>query len=779
MNEQYNYRAGFGQLPAVTGGHQVAVYNPYTLPDRSSEDLDLRRAWHVIRRYRWLILSIIAVAVVTILTVTLMMRPVYRATAVIELKPNPTVIGLDASGNNRRDAQSFRNTQRNILRSEAVTQRVIEKMELAKDPELKGELRQFGLGEAVRTVKWAVKRLIGAVNDDWLPSSVAKDDESGDAAGEDPVTSRAREERALLKRYMDKLVIRQVQGSDLLQVSFDSFSADTAAAVANAHTREYIRFIDERRFSSTSSAKKYLQEQIEEAEAAVESSEKALTDFAREHNIVDVEDRSNVMQKRFEDLSEALTKTRQERIIAGVEYKQAQQQTDDVESLPAVLGNSMISSLRAQYADLRAEYQEMAEVFKDSYPKMQQLKSKMEDIRATLREESQKLILGLEKRYEQLEEEEQQLAQQLETQRTKLLDLKERAISYNILKREWEANRELYTGLLGRQKDFSVASGLEFNDASILDHAVVPTSSHEPDIAKNVVMAGVFGLAGGVAIAFLLAFLENTFTTREELEQALGMPLMGIVPNIGPKKEEGSLVPTSLISAYQPANAIAESIRSIRTGVLFSRPEHVPKKILITSTLSGEGKSTIALNLSLILAQGGSSVVIVDADLRRPVVGKWLNISSSVGLADYLNGQDVDIVYPTSFENLSAVPAGGECTNPTDLLASLRMRDYLNTLSERFDFVILDGPPCLGVADSMLLSVKVDGTLLIVKAKSTERHVVAETVNRLRMVNAPLIGSILNCVDLEQPEYGYYGTYYGYGGEAKQDGTLQRRDETV
>lgn len=776
MNEQYHYRPNLGQLPAVTGGHQVAVYNPYTLPDRSNEDLDLRRAWHVIRRYRWLILSIIAVAVITILTITLMMRPVYRATAVIELKPNPTVIGLDASGVNQRDARSFRNTQKNILRSEAVTQRVIQKMELTEDPEFTGELRQFGMGEAVRTVKRVIKDLVVTVKDDWFPSSVAEDDESGDAV-EEVATSRAREERALLKRYMDKLSIGQVQASDLLEVSFDSFSPKTAASVANAHTREYIRFIDERRFNSTSSAKKYLQQQIEEAEAAVETSEKALTDFAREHNIVDVEDRSNVMQKRFEDLSNALTNTRQERIIAGVEYKQAQQQTD-VESLPAVLDNPMISGLRAEYADLRAEYQEMAEVFKDSYPKMQQLKSKMEDIRATLREESETLILGLKKRYEQLEEEEQQLAQQLETERTQLLDLKERAISYNILKREWEANRELYTGLLGRQKDFSVASGLEFDHASILDNAVVPTSKHKPDITRNVVMAGVFGLAGGVAIAFLLAFLENTFTTREELEQALGIPLMGIVPNISPK-EEGSLVPTSLISAYQPANAIAESIRSIRTGVLFSRPEHVPKKILITSTLSGEGKSTIALNLSLILAQGGSSVVIVDADLRRPVIGKWLNISSNAGLADYLNGQDVDVVYATSFENLSAVPAGGECTNPTDLLASLRMRDYLHTLSERFDFVILDGPPCLGVADSMLLSVKVDGTLLIVKAKSTERHIVAETVNRLRMVNAPLIGSILNSVDLEQPEYGYYGTYYGYGGQAKQDGALQRRDETV
>lgn len=793
MNEQSAgglYRQSFdtGYLPAPAHGRQVAVYNPYTLPDRDSDQLDLRRIWHIIKRYRWLIISVVAVSVITTVILTMMMRPVYRATVLVELKPNSPVLSFESDRGSRRDAREFRNTQANILQSEAVNKRVVQNMELYKEPEFTGELKQRGLAAGVRFLKQSVSGLTTAMANTLSLSDAAGGASTDTAAGsskqaaglsappsigsgdpasgaeeqapESEITRENRSERAILSRYASKLEVEQVQDSDLLRVSFDSFSPKMAADLANVHTEEYIRFIDERRFNSTSSAKAYLQGQIEQAEKGLESSEKTLHEFAREHDIVDVEDRGNVIQGRFEDLSRALTETRQNRIIAEVEFRQAQE--SDVESLPSVLASDIIRNLRQQYADLRGQYQEMSQIYKDNYPRMQQLKSRMEDVKATLEEESVKLVMSLRMKYEQLRDHETSLAEQLEDQKIQLLDLKERAISYNILKREWEANRALYSGLLERQKDFSVASGLEFNDASIVDRAQVPTSKYKPDTVKNASMAGVFGLISGMGLAFLLAFMDTTFKSREELEQALNIPFLGIVPKLKSRKEDRD-VPTALISAYQPANAVAEAIRSIRTGVLFSRPEHVPKKILVTSTTSGEGKSTIALNFAVILAQSGSRVLIIDADLRKPVISRWLNVRPAYGLSDYLSGKDVDIVNATSFENLCVIAAGSPTARPTDLLGSLRMRDFLETVSEQFDFVIVDGPPCLGVADSMLLSTKVDGSLLVVKASSTEKHVVAETVNRLRMVNAPLIGSILNLVDLDTPEYSYYGKYYGYG----------------
>jgi capsular exopolysaccharide synthesis family protein len=192
----------------------------------------------------------------------------------------------------------------------------------------------------------------------------------------------------------------------------------------------------------------------------------------------------------------------------------------------------------------------------------------------------------------------------------------------------------------------------------------------------------------------------------------------------------------------------------------------VPKKILVTSTASGEGKTTVAINLALVLAQNGSSVLIMDADLRRPAVSNLLGVQDSTGIADYLRGKNREIIKSTSFKNLYCVPSGERCGNPTDLLGSTKMDNCLDKLSSRFDFVILDAPPCLGLADSMILSAKVDGVLVVVKAGSTERGAAEETIKRLRIINAPLIGSVLNWVDLQQPEYGYLRTYYACGENA-------------
>lgn len=765
MNGEAHESAGSGH-PAVSinGRKQVAVFDPYTVVQPESDGLDLHGLWCIIKRYRWLVISVFAVSTVSALILTMTMRPVYRATALVELKPNPAVITFDSVGRNLRDAIAFRNTQISILKSEAITTRVIEEMDLVEEPEFNGEVGQRGLGTAIRTVKGGISAAIKSVVAGVLLTGPAQDLEttSGSPPGVSFMTPEELKEREIIRRYQSKLDITQLQDSDLVHVSFESFNPRRAAELANAHSREYIRFIDERRFNSTSSAKKYLEEKIEEAEAELQASEKALTKFARHNNIVDVEDRGNVMQQAFENLSRSLTETRQNRIMAEFEYRQARQ--SDIETLPSVLANPMIQELRRRYADVRAEYQQMRPLYKDAYPRMKQLKARKEDLESTLKEEGEKLVAGLKKQYEQLMNQEQTLDDEIAKKRTELLDLKERAVSYTILKREWEANRELYVGLLEKQKDFSVASGMEFNDASIVDKAVTPTEKHSPNNLKNVSYAAVFGIVGGVGIAVLLTFLDSTFNTREELEEALGIPLMGFVPKI--READKPLVPLALVSAYQPDDVVAEAVRAIRTGVVFSRTGNIPKKILVTSAKRDEGKSTIASNLALILALSGSNVLLVDADLRNPVLSRWLNIDSGAGLAEYLNGMNGEVVVSTPFANLSAVSAGWKRAGTADLLASVRMHDYLETLSERFDFVIVDGPPCLGAADSMLLGPKMDGVLLVVKAAETERNVVCETVNRLRMVNAPLIGSVLNFVDLNQPEYFHYREQYGSGNES-------------
>jgi len=752
-------------LPMVANGqHQMAVYNPYTQPEWVDEEIDLRQLWRIISKYRWTIFAVFAVCVVTALVASMLMRPVYRAAALVEVKPDQRVVKFENLQQANLNDRDFLNTQINILRSESVSKVVIEQHELAGNPEFNGELGQRGLMAGIGAVKGAVKggiaEAFSAVADGFSGSDA--DSEGGASGSTDDLPPEVRFERALVSRYQSRLNIEEVRDSDLLRISFDSFDRRTAAELANAHTRAYIETSDRRRFNSTSSAKAFLQRQIEQAQADLEASEKRLTDFAREHNIVDVEDRSNIMETRLEVLNNALTETRRKRINAQVEYMQATE--GELESLPAVLEGELVRNLQEQHAELQSEYKEMGKIFKDSYPKMQQLKSKLTDIEETLNKESQKLVSGLKNRYEQLQAQEKELTAQVEVQQSKLLDLKDRSISYNILKREWEANRELYTGLLEKQKDVSVAAGMELNNISVVDEAAIPVGKHSPKTERNVAIAGVFGLMGGIGFAFLLAFLDNTFKTREDLEQALGLTFLGLVPKAGTDKRNPPKVPLPLIAQLDPMDPIAEAVRSIRTSVLFSRPHDVPKKLLLTSTTSGEGKSTIAVNFASVLAQNGARVLLMETDLRRPTIADWLDVERSPGLSEHLSGLDGDFVKATRYDNLYCVPAGGHAANPAELLGSPRMDDYLNSLGTHFDFIVIDGPPILGLADSMVLSTKVDGVMLMVKAGSTEKEAVQETVKRLRTINAPLIGSILNYVDFSQREYGYYQSYYyGYG----------------
>ena len=748
------YDPGGDRLPVPPTGRELTIYNPYLQAQLAEDEIDLRKLWRTISKYRWIIVAVFLVSVLTTLIANLLTQPVYRASALIEVQPSQRAVKFDNLQQANTWDPELLMTQTSILLSESVAAAVVDEMNLGDDPEFNGEFQQRGLAAGLSVVSGGIKSALAALTDALAPA------EPTDAGDMYTIPPEVLLRRYIVGVYQSKLSVDQVTNSDLLTVSFDSFSPRKAAAIANAHTKAYLRLGEQRRFDSTAGAKNFLEQQIEEAQAGLETSEKALTDFARQRNIVDVEDRNNVMATRLQELNQALTRTRQDRIVAEVAYRQAK--LGEIESLPAVLAGTLIKELREDYAAMEAEYQEKSRIFKKSYPKMQQIAAKKEDLKATLNRESQRLVTGLRNNYEQLLAQERQVARQVSMQQQEMLDLKDRAIQYNILKRGWEANKQLYAGLLDKQKDVRVAAGMEVNNISVIDDAEIPVAKNSPRIKLNVTVAGVFGLMAGLGIAFLLAFMDNSFRSGEDLENVLGIPFLGLVPHIAAGKSPLP-VPLHLLSDQDRLSAMAEAVRSIRTSILFSRPDNVPKRILVTSSTSGEGKTTIVSNLALVLAQNGSRVLILEADLRKPNIAKWLDVDQRPGLTEYLGGDRSSIVKATAIENIYCVPAGGHHANPAELIGSAAMEEYLNTLSKYFDFIIIDGPPVLGLADSLVLSSKVDGVVMMVKGGDTEREAVRESVKRLRTVNAPLVGTILNDIDLSQREYSYYqNNYYGY-----------------
>jgi succinoglycan biosynthesis transport protein ExoP len=748
MRDGNDRRGEVMHLPIVRPqeDHALTVYDPYLNPYTPDDEIDLREIWRTLVKYRWTIFTFLGVVLVTTAIATLLMRPVYKATSVVEVRPDSRgIVKFQNVEETNPQPREYIETQANILRSQSVARAVIDKLDLEKNPEIGGAREQRGFLNGI-------KQLFSVFGSDPPATDRLADRESRMSA---------------LTNFLDRLSVSAVRHSNLFQVSFESFDPELSARVANAVVTEYMRLNEDRRFNSTSGAKAFLEKEIKRVQAKLESSEKDLTEFARKYQVVDLEEKSNIVTTRLTELNTSLTQVQSDRIAAEALYEQAQQ--GNIDALPAVLDEEMIKNLKSEYTRLQGEYFKLSRIYKDAYPKLQQVKAEMQQAKASLDAETQKLIASLKVNYEQLTKKEKLLEQALEKQKAALLDLKDRSVQYNILKREWETNKQLYSGLLERMKEVGVAAGMELNNVSVIDKAAVPVRPDSPNLLLNASLAAVLGLMGGVGLAFLLAYLDNTVRTPEELERALRLASFGMVPKVDVKELPEGLS-LDLLSHQRRESELSEAFRSIRTSLMFSSPEGAPKTLLITSATASEGKSTSAINLALVLAQNNNRVLLVDGDLRKPRLHKVFSVPSSPGLSEHLVGEHHHAVHDTGVPNLALMAAGVLPPNPAELLSSSNMDVFLKAMGEMYDYVILDAPPILGLADAIIASTKVKGTVLVVSAGVVSKDALREAVKRMRGVRAPLVGGILNMVDINSSEYGYYNRYYySYkSGEQKQ-----------
>ena len=759
------YEGREDQLPMVGTHGQMALYDPARQDHLEEDAIDLQEILRVILKYRWMIALVVAIAVVTALGTSLLKRPVYKATALLEVKPpSGSMVRLQnvdtAGGTASWQLAEFHHTQKRILQSDSVSAAVIRDLGLEDDPELHGEIRQRGV---VRGLKQVIGMLSGGGDSEAQAVEQQRSGAANDATGNDAAEH-------LAGALQSRLTVSPVDGSFLFNVWFESFDPETAAQVVNAIAHEYIQQNNQRRFDSTTSAKKFLEKEIERVQARLETSEKELNDFARKHNLVDLEDRDNIVSTRLQTLNGQLAEVRGQRITAESRYRRAAQ-VDVTSALPDFLQNELISTLKSRYAELQTEYQRMAQTYKPAYPDMQQLQAEIQGVKANLDEAINRRVQSLQAEYEELASREQALQAAVEEQKDQLLALEDRAVQYNILKREVETNKELYTGLLERMKEVGVAAGLERTNISIIDEAGVPGAPYKPDITKNVSMAGAIGLMGGVGLAFLLAFLDNTVRTREDLERLVNSPCLGMVPKIKrlPESKLQAARQLDLSAAEKPDSSVSEAYRSIRTSLMFSRPDGPPKTILVTSAGPGEGKTTACVNLATVLAQNGSRVLLVDGDLRKPRLHKTFGVPGSPGLTEQTVENRVQQMHETGIEGVRLLPAGTVPPNPAELIGSAALHRFLKAAQTPYDHIIIDSPPVMGLADALIGSTIVDATLMVIGAGQISKQALREAYNRLFSVRAPVIGCVLNGVDMESSEYAYYTRYYYNYADTEQD----------
>ena len=358
--------------------------------------------------------------------------------------------------------------------------------------------------------------------------------------------------------------------------------------------------------------------------------------------------------------------------------------------------------------------------------------------------------------------------------------MSEKMVQYNILKREAEANKALYEGLLTKLKEAGISAGLKSSNIRIVDPAMIPTTPARPAKTRNISLAFLVGLVGGVGLALLREYLDNTVKTPDDVETLSRLPSLAVVPafeDTGKSNGRRRLLKSAsknghgtrieLVAQHLPKSQMAEAFRALRTALLLSQPDRAPQVILVTSALPREGKTTAAANLAVTLAQLGDKTVLVDADLRKPGIGRLLNLGTGkyAGLSSYLAGAsslDLVIVPHPSIPNLAAIPTGPLPPNPADLLSSHRLADALVELRTKYKFVVIDSPPIMAATDAVILSVQADGVLLVVRSGETPKAAFTRSRDLLVSVKSNLLGVVLNAVDAGAPDYYYSYRYYPY-----------------
>lgn len=721
------------------------------------EGFDLRRYWTIILRRKWTVFALVVASFVLALVVTYNTAPVYRSTLLMQIEPQTDQF-LEFQGNVSMGDPSldwkFYQTQYDLLKSRSLARRVIDQLglEAAAQRRLPTKSEPGFLTELKGSIRGLFNKTEAASGESDPPAVRAK-------------TNKPNLEGALVAN----LTVSPLPDSRLVSIHYDSTKPQEAAAVVNAVAENYINMTLERRYDASAYAKKFLEERIEQVRANLEDSERRLTAYAREREIVDFEDKLGSLLQTLNTMNQTLVGVEAQRIQAESQYSRSL----EGKGLAAhkVLESGTIQTLKAQKGALEVEYQEQLKVYKPGYPKMQQLQRQIAEIDQQINEEVASISDAVKTGYEAKVQEQASLQARVSEVKTEILDLQTRSTDFQALKREVDTNRELYDGLLQRMKEVGVVAGITTNNISIVDRGLVPESAYKPNLRKNLTVAIALGLIAGVLLAVLLEHMDDSVKTSEDIENHARIPVLGVVPMVPPKDHSVTKEEIPLLAAKAPKSPLAEAVRSLRTSLIFSTAESAPKIMHVTSPGPGEGKTTIATNVAITFALAGCKVLVVDADLRIPSIHGVFSLPNSLGLTNYLAGdaKPASIAQPTLVQRLYAVTSGPLPPNPVELLSSAKMLDLLSLASERFDYVVVDGPPVLGLADALVLAKVSEGTIFVVDAGRTRFSELEGAVKRLRAAKARILGAVLDRYGRKGHGYGYgygynYDYHYTYGG---------------
>lgn len=682
-------------------------------------------------------------------------EPTYRASLSVLVEPRPT---QPVQTQNVYDpgigTDEYFGTQYQILRSRSLASKVIDKLDLLTYPEFVGE-------EETSSYQTLYQRLGDLIDvSRWLPFLPAPEETPVEATDPEELRDKA------IKRFRRALSVEPKHGSQIIDVHFESSSPQIAAIIANAVGEAYIESGLERRLDAAERASSWLTNTLSELREDLQQSESSLQQYRERQGLVDAGGMRRLLEEEVAETSQRLREARRQRSQLSNTYWRIQQAGNDpgrLEDISTILLDPLVQSAQEDVLEARSTLRQARERYGSRHPELSSARAEMENAEASYHNQLRIAAEGVRAEFEIARQNERSLEQSLEEAKVQLRELDRQSHQASMIQRDVETNRELYDMFLTRFRETDTVGEYEPINARIIDAATAPREPHTPRKLRIIMLGGIAGLFLGLILAVARHLLDEGIRAVEDMEQLSGLPVLGILPEVS-----GALGRRINLPQYfskNPRKPYSEGVRSIRANIQLNDLDHSLKRLLVTSSMPGEGKTSLAGCLALALGKL-EKVILVEADLRAPTLGSVFEVPKEhPGLIEVLMGHNTleEALFQTDEPGVRVLRVKKPPKNPSEIVASQAFTRLLEQLAELIDRVIVDSPPCQAASDAAVLARNSDAVLFVLQSESTNRRAVKAAFKQLRQVEAPVIGSIINQVDVRKNSDYYGGYYYAYG----------------
>jgi capsular exopolysaccharide synthesis family protein len=722
------------------------------------KEIHLRDYLRIIIKRKGSILTFFVLTMLIVIIATFTATPLYLAGTKVMIERN-TAGSLTTSSTYSPYDPEFIETQNQLIMSTAVIEKAIENLNPEKIYDT--------FFKASADKKSYIQAFAGWIHDQYVLLKESLGIETLFSGSEDAVEKTIPEELDIPRTKAQMLadIIKQsisvtpVENSRILQIGYLSDNPALSMKVADAVAQAFIDVLVDMQMEVSGYSINWMSQKAEIQRKKLEESEQELQNYKKQQDIVTIEDKETVLPERLADLSKNMTvsETRRKELLAV--YNQVKNvRREQLETIPAVAANVSLESINQKIIAADQKISELSKKYGPKHPKMITAKNELDSLKNKKYSELEKVVETIRNEYLLAEENERSLKGLVDQTRFEAERFGDKAIQLGMLQRKVDTNRFLYDALVKKMKERDITERNQAVNVWIIEKAELPKIPAKPNKKRNILLGIVLGLFGGIGLAFFFEYLDNTVKTPEDVEEKYNIAVIGTIDLIKDKKQ--TVVQTVMNDA---SSLIAESFKGMRTAVLLSSADDPPKILLVSSFTPGEGKSSVSASLAMSLAHAGKKVLLIDADMRRPVQHKNFNIENSSGLSSFLAGvtAENEIGVENPVENLYLITSGPIPPNPSELLSSKKLKDLLSNVSVDYDMIIIDTPPLASVTDPVILSKLVDGVILVTWAGKTTYEMLGKGLKQLREVDAPLIGVVLNRFNAKKSGYYYnYGDYY-------------------